>query len=413
MSDQDLLITGCTIIDPATGTVDPGILSVAAGRMSESTAVDGVTHLDGSGLFAVPGLIDMHVHTTSDPIGRTAARWADMSPTTMTLSAVDNLGSALHSGVTTVRDLGATDDLGYQIKAAWSRRLFVGARPLVAGPVITAIGGHGTWSGVESEGESTIGGLVRRNVSMGSDVVKLMMRSAARRTELRPREITAAVEEAHWLGVPVAVHANFSERSIDTAVEAGCDTLEHGFAISATTAAAMAAQGTALCATTVALRSIVDNPGPWVRRGGQDLVDRAVSQFADARRSFEAALGAGVPIIAGTDAGVTGVGFDSLARELESMVEWGASPQQALAAATCTAALHLGHPELGTLEAGTPADIVLLRGNPLIDISACHRIEAVVQDGRLVRLDSPSRLLTGAVSSPPGSVLPPQTCQGS
>ena len=264
-----------------------------------------------------------------------------------------------------------------------------------------------TGSGLSLKGRASIGGLVRHNLARGADVIKLMMRSAARRMELRPDELAAAVAEAHWLDVPVAVHANFSARSIDAAVEAGCDTLEHGFAISEATAKAMSSQGTALCPTTTALQSIVSDPRAWIRRGGRALVERAVKQFPEARLSFERSLAAGVTLVAGTDAGVTGVAFDALAHELETMVEWGASACQTLAAATSNAARLLRHPELGTLESGTPADIVLLRADPLADITACGQVEAVIQAGRLVRLDSPARLVGYEMSAPPGTVLPP------
>lgn len=404
MTAQSIRITGCTIIDPRSGTATQGTLTVSHGIIAtESDRSGDIATVDGTGLFAIPGLIDMHVHATSDPYGRTGS--TSISSTTMTLCAVDNLGTALKSGVTTVRDLGAPRDLGYSVRAAWARGLFVGACPLVAGPVITAVGGHGSWLGVESDGPASIRSLVRRNVANGSDVVKLMMRSAARRMELRPDELREAIEEAHWLDVPVAVHANFSERSIDAAIEAGCDTLEHGFAISASTADAMSAQGIALCPTMVALRSIVDNSASWNRLGGRELVERATAQMPGARLSFEHALAAGVTLIAGTDAGVVGVEFDALGRELAAMVRWGASNQQALAAATSAAAAALRRPDLGTLDAGTRADIVLLRADPLADSTAYIQIEAVIQAGRLVRLDSEERLSNGEMASPPGTVL--------
>ncbi|MFE9561672.1 amidohydrolase family protein [Streptomyces sp. NPDC006487] len=408
MSTTTFTVTGCTIVDPASGQAIPGALSVSDGLIVATPDTVRAT-VDGSGLFAIPGLIDMHVHATSDPHGRTASKWSEITTTTMTLSAVDNLATALANGITTVRDLGAPRDVGYAVRAAWSRELFVGARPFTSGPVITAMGGHGHWMGVESEGPAAIGALVRRNVANGSDVIKLMMRSAAHRVELRPEELGNAVAEAHWLDVPVAVHANFSERSIDAAVEAGCDTLEHGFAISDSTADVMSKQGTALCPTTTALRSVVEHPQRWVRPGGKELVERAVRQFPEARRSFERALAADVTLIAGTDAGAAGVAFDALPRELRTMVEWGATPRQALAAATSAAAGALRHPELGTLRPGTPADIVLLRSDPLTDVSACAEVEAVIQRGRVVRLDSPWRAQGLEPHPAPGTVLTPRS----
>lgn len=398
-------IAECTIIDPQTGRSAIGILSIEGSKIVDATSSEG-GQIDGRGLFAIPGLIDMHVHTTSDPLGRTASSWNQISPTTESLLAVDNLATALRNGVTSVRDLGAKGSRAYDIRAAWDRGLFVGARPFVAGPVITTVGGHGNWLGVESNGLASVGALVRRNLADGSDVIKLMMKSAARRMELRPEEVREAIAEAHWGNVPVAIHANFSARSIDTAVSAGCDTLEHGYAISEETARLMASQKTFLCSTATALQSIVDNPDAWIRRGGRALVERAIEQYPEARLSFERALQAGVIPIAGTDAGVTGVSFGMLARELKTLTGWGASPLQALQAATSGASQALRRPEFGTLASGTPADIVLLRTDPREDIAACTEVEAVIQSGRLIRIESESRVDSVPLSSAPGTVLP-------
>ena len=376
---ESLSITGCTIVDVAKGATSVGDLHIAGGRLIEGPPPPDSIHgrLDASGMFAIPGLIDMHVHMTSDPTGRAVGQWSNLTTTIEVLTAVDNLALALATGVTTVRDLGTRGRLGYDIQAAWVRGSFVGARPVVAGPVITSIGGHGSWLGVESEGMHHIPSLVRKNVADGSRVIKLMMSSAARTIELRPEEVAAAVAEAHWHEVPVAVHANFSERSIDTAVSAGCDTLEHGFSISADTASLMAEQGTCLCATSVALQSIVDKPGPVKQSARRNLVDRAVAHLPLARSSFERAADAGVTLIAGTDAGVIGVTFDYLPRELATMVRWGAPPVKALQAATCAAARALRRP--------------------------------VVQGGVVRRLESPNRLSGLHGDPPPGQALPGTT----
>jgi len=406
MGENTLLIVGAQLVDPVAGTTTAGDLHIAGETLTAQPKETAANVLDGSGLFAVPGLIDMHVHMASDPFGITASRWSEMTPTTQTLSAVDNLAAALAAGVTTVRDLGAKGMLAYWIRAAWQRGLFVGARPVVAGPVITSIGGHASWEGVESDGRHSIGALVRRNVANGSDVIKLMMGSAARSVELRADEVAEAVEEAHWHGVPVAVHANFSARSIDVAVASGCDTLEHGFAISAQTAALMAERDVALCPTTTALQSIVDDAPAWRRRTGAALVERAQQALPSARASFELAIAAGVKIVAGTDAGVTAVGFTSLPKELQTMVRWGMTPQQALVAATADAATALRRPCLGSLRDGASADVVLARSNPLVDIAAIVNPVGVVQQGRVVLLEDRTRLTGPDGLLPPGRILP-------
>lgn len=385
-----LIIENCHVIDPSTLQVEARSIGIDRGLITSVEKLDSDTpSFDGTGLYAIPGLIDMHVHSGSDPYGRLGGQTSAVS---QTLLAVENLGTALHHGITSVRDLGAAGDTSYSIQNAWKRGMFTGARPYVAGPVVTATGGHGSWAGVEVDGPADVRALVRRNLAKGSQVIKLMMRSAERRMELRPDELTAAIQEAHWLDVPVAVHANFSTRSIDAAVDARCDTLEHGYAISEDTASKMASQHTYLCSTTAVLQAITRDPETWMRRGGSTLVDRAVEQFEGAQGSFARARRAGVQLIAGTDAGATGVAFDSLFLELETMVQWGASPGEALAAATSCAAAALRSADLGNLQIDSTADIVLLRRNPLLDISACREVEVVMQAGKMIRIENPSRL---------------------
>lgn len=405
--ERNLRIDNVTLIEPADGSRTFGSLVIRGGTICGAPDVgEHLPAVDGRGLFAIPGLIDMHVHATIDHRAVASHTGPAGMSTLRTLLAVANLATALHSGITSVRDLGASGDSAYAIRAAWSRTQFIGAQPFVAGPVITSVGGHGAWLGQESESPETIGPLVRRNIANGSDVIKLMMRSATRRVELRPEELVRAIAEAHWHDIPVAVHANFTERSIDTAVNAGCDTLEHGFSISDSTAAAMHDQHIALCPTTVALQAITEHANEWRRRGAGELVARAAEQLPEARLSFERAVDAGVEIIAGTDAGVTGVGFDSLARELQSLAQWGLSPARVLAAATSAAAEALRHPELGTLAPDTPADVVLLSRDPLIDGTAYSAVEAVVQGGALVRLNSLGRSAGAGVQHAPGMVMP-------
>jgi imidazolonepropionase-like amidohydrolase len=245
--------------------------------------------------------------------------------------------------------------------------------------------------GKESHGSEHIVELVRENIAQKSDVIKLMMASATRPVDLDAAELTAAIGEAHRNNIPVAVHANFSRDSISAAVAAHCDSLEHGFILDEPIISDMLTHDVALCPTILALRAVSEHAQAWSARGGADVVAAAQRSRHDAERSFTAALTAGVRIIAGTDAGVTRVGFDALPKELECMVEWGMSPARAIRSATLDAAMVLRRTELGVIEAGSAADLVLLAANPLQDITALRMIEGIVQDGRVISIPDQAR----------------------
>lgn len=391
-ASASLTIRNVTVLTPA-GDSRVGDLHIAHGRVVDYHDDQGAVNVDGSMLFAVPGMIDMHVHTTSDPSDRLAPVFSDYhdDPAIRALLAAENLGIALRAGITTVRDLGSPGGSGFALRQAWEGQLIAGARPIVAGPAVTALGGHGSWMGLEVGTPAEAARAVRHNISKGAQAIKLVMSSATRTVELSPADLTAAVEEAHWQGVSVAVHANFSERSIDAAVHAGCDSVEHGYAISKRTAAEMRSKGTALCPTLSALTSIVDHPEVFRRRKGQTLVDRARASIDTARDSFSRALAARVTIIAGTDAGVPMVPFDSLPHELELLVEWGLSPSGAFAAATSNAAGVLRRSDLGHLELGAWGDVLLLEADPRDEVRAWREPVLVSQGGQVRALSEPDR----------------------
>lgn len=387
----DLIVDDCALVDVRTGTVRHGMsIVVNDGRVSALTAkFDGPSgaRVHADGCYVLPGLIDMHVHMCNDPFGRRGSTTATAPGEVLRAGAKRNLECALAAGITTVRDLGCPRDLGYEIKREWRCGSIVGARPFVAGQVITGIGGHGAWMGRQSRGTAHIAELVRESVAKQSDVIKLMMASASRPIDLSAAELAAAIKVAHDAGIPVAVHANFSSRSIEAAVVAGCDSLEHGFELTTSIIATMLEKNVALCPTIVTIRGVVENADFWAERSGAQIVAAARRSLSAAEHGFRAALAADVTIIAGTDAGVPMVGFDTLPTELQYMVELGMPPARAIRAATLDAALVLRRPNLGVVEIGAVADLVLVEADPLRDIRALRRIKSVIQDGKIVRAE--------------------------
>jgi imidazolonepropionase-like amidohydrolase len=229
---------------------------------------------------------------------------------------------------------------------------------------------------------------VRQRYKDGSDVIKITatggVLSYARSgdaPQFTVDEVTAVVQAAHDYGYRVAAHAHGKE-GMRRAIVGGVDTIEHGTYMDDEIFALMKKTGTWYVPTIsagrfVAEKAKIDGYYPDVVR---PKAARIGSQIQD---TFGRAWKAGVKIGFGTDAGV-GLHGDN-ADEFVFMVEAGMPPAEALRAATANAAEILGHPELGRVAAGLPADIVAVPGDPLADITATRRVDFVMKDGRIVR----------------------------
>lgn len=351
---------------------------------------------DGTGLTMLPGLIDMHVHFGHNP--RLKRSSTPVSQVEITLNAIDNLSQALRSGITAVRDLGCGMDVSFQIKNAWQKKRFVGARPYISGGMITATGGHGTesglHSGIEVDGPAEVTKAVRREIAKGADLIKLVTCGISRKTELTFEELLAGTSEAHWLGATVACHAHVKRRSILNAVKAGCDSIEHGFVLDDEIVNEMLKRKTHYCPTLTVVQHILKNPDEYA--GRETLFYRTMTGMESKQHaSFRLALKAGLSIIGGTDAGLPTMGFDSLHEELRMMTELGMSPTAALNSVTGNAAEALGCGDKhGYLRPGALVDMVIVKGDPLRDLSLLRNPFAVYQNGVLTCGNSPPMLET-------------------
>lgn len=385
-------IVGASVINPQSPNERPERLRVCGGRLSDFPGDDGGTVLDASGLFATPGLIDMHVHMAADPDIQVLKRDRRHGAGLLALIAVRNLAVALNAGITTVRDLGTPGSVAADVVAARRAGLVRIARPIVAGRPISAVNGHGSEFGMPTCNAMETVVAVTEVIDAGAGVVKLMMSGADRPAELSSQQLRSAVEAAHARGIPVAVHASFSEESVKAAVEAECDTIEHGYSVTEETLRQMAAKEVALCPTLTALRAVVEHADAY--DGGPDhgLVRAASTALRNGHERFNAAMRAGVTIVAGTDAGVPFTRFGCLVDELEQYVDWGMSREAALRSATIDAARVLARGDVGRLNEGSRADIVLFRSDPRDSLAVLREPVAVVQGGRCVMLREDGRL---------------------
>jgi len=401
------VLTGATLIDgtgaapvpDAAVVIEGDRISAVGPRASLGWPADAEV-IDASGRTLIPGLIDAHDHLASHGYGLATRFGLDEPASTAHLRTARVLAEALAMGYTTVRDAGGLD-AGF--KLAVEQGLIPGPRLVLALQIISPTGGIGdrvSPSGHDccgaydpllpscvANGSDAVRDVVRTMVRAGADVIKTATTGGA---SSRPghgpldaafslAEMEALVAESHALGRRVMCHA-LGGPGLRTALAAGVDSIEHGCYLDedATLLGQMAVQGTFFVPTLTVYVYHRESPAPHVR-------ERAVALHAHHVASVRRALELGVPIAAGTDAG--GHGHPKNALELKYLVEAGLSPMQALRAATQGAAACLGlEREIGSVEKGRLADLVLVAGNPLDDVTLLldpARIELVVKGGAI------------------------------
>lgn len=344
------------------------------------------SEVDGSGRTLTPGLIDCHVHLCFDGEPDFVSE-ANVSHAYAAVKCLGNAARQLAAGVTTVRDLGGIGAVVCEVAQAIQDGRAPGPRIVASGQAITITGGHG-WNSFarQADGPDGLRLAVREQIRSGARSIKIVATGGVLTpgvpvdfTAFTQDEIDAAVDEAHKWGVPIAAHA-IGRTGIDNCVRAGIDSIEHGSQIGEETAGEMKERGTFHVPTLNALRGIADHP--------EDVPAYAVQKCRQimelARDSFATVARAGVRQACGTDAGTPHNPHGSAPVEIARMVEWGLTPARALEAATANAAELLRLPDVGTVEEGKTADLVLYAGNPLDDPSALLDAELVLLAGEVV-----------------------------
>ncbi|MDE0005451.1 MAG: amidohydrolase family protein [Rhodospirillaceae bacterium] len=401
---QDLLITNAHIVAGNGDTIAEGSISVADGiivSVSDSTdatpgaaAIDGV--IDARGMTVLPGFIDTHVHTMAVAEGLTdeaalAAYIEDELP--------HLLGQMLVAGVTTVLDTGAHFPAVLDVREALAAGRLAGPRLLAAGPAFSAPAGHPAASicrdnpfclehlAVVVDDPDFARTRVAALAEAGVDVIKAVHQAGAHLPVIRDEVIRAMAEEAEARNVPFYVHGTFFSGMV-RAAGLGADGFVHvpwrDQADAATSEAVFASAGIPI-ATTVSLHdSFVDARG--IRRTvmGGTFPPAQDGDRAQAVANAGVFSDAGVTLAFGTDQQRLRPYPQAVLGEARALAEV-MVPEQVIAVLTRNAAefLNLGE-ELGTLEAGKRADMVILDGDPLADISRLANVAVVVQAGRIV-----------------------------
>lgn len=398
-----VVVTADRMIDVVAGrVVERPRVTVVDGRITavetQGAAVpEGARRIDLPGVTLLPGLIDMHVHLTSDPLFG-GYRGYEVTDSFWTVIGVPNAKRTLDAGFTTVRNLGAGDYADVALKQAIEMGYIPGPRIVPATVAIGATGGHcdrtefppsiRTSTDGVANGPEEVRAAVRTSRKYGAEVIKFCATGgvfskgdAVGAQQYDLAEMTAIVNEAHMLGLRVAAHAHGAS-GIKDAIRAGTDTIEHASLADAEAFALAKSHGTYFSMD-------IYNDDYILSEGERNGVfkeslekERAIGRLQ--RESFKAAFKAGVKMIYGTDAGVYPHGDN--AKQFAKMVEWGMTPMQAIQSATVTAAEALGRTnDVGAIAVGRYGDLVGVAGDPLQDVTRLETVAFVMKGGAVVK----------------------------
>jgi len=407
-AERRTAIVGATVIDGTGHAPTPDAVVLvdgkgisAVGTRSEVKVPKGAEVIDAKGRYLLPGMIDCHVHMYGSGFVRTAPKGDELAYAGVV--AANNLRAALQAGTTTVRDL-SSGHIGLALRTAIERGHWIGPRCFVSGRGISMTGGHGS-SGArlgigvhEVDGTDAVRAAIRAERKAGADLVKVLTSHRSARPEFTQEELCAAVDEAHRLGMRIAVHAaNFVTTRM--AAEAGFDTIEHGIEIDDETACIMAEKGIFLVSTLWVLHDIYEESqaikeryeamGEYRYHPDHDWLEETVRVYRDLHAALPSTMDAvrrhGVKIAAGTDNVRDSAPFAMMAKEAEYLVRFGLSPMEAIESLTRIGAEAIGAEErFGTVQVGKLADLILVDRDPTSDITALQAVSWVMKEGAVV-----------------------------
>ncbi|MCB0279228.1 MAG: amidohydrolase family protein [Calditrichaeota bacterium] len=404
---QTIVIHCGRFIDGKSNTMRERVSIIVEGKQIKSIESGYVDAKNGQQLInlksatIMPGLMDMHVHLSSEYNPRSSYEGFFMNPEDYAYRSVQFAERTLMAGFTTVRDLGGA--VNTALRNAISKGYVIGPRIFSAGKAIATTGGHAdetnSWNrelaGDPGPLEGVINGAddarkaVRQRYKNGADLIKitatggvLSVAKNGQNPQFTDEELKAIVETANDYGMQVAVHAHGAD-GMKRAVLAGVKSIEHGTLMTEEVMDLMIERGTYYVPTIIA--------GKWVAEKAKidgffpELVRPKAAEIGPKiQATFAAAYKRGVKIAFGTDSGVSAHGDNG--KEFTYMVEAGMPAMQAIQSSTKVAAELLGiADQTGTLETGKTADIIAVFGDPLTDIKAMTRVVFVMKDGKIYK----------------------------
>ncbi|HOG61628.1 MAG TPA: amidohydrolase family protein [Flexilinea sp.] len=349
--------------DPATEYADAEIIEVENGTI-------------------MPALFNNHAHLAWDGIHDLADQSLNDTPEISAYKSCANMLLSLRAGITTVRDLGV-NKANIATKQAVEQGIFPGPRLLITGEAIVQTGGHTYWACREATGADEMRRAVRDQVRNGADLIKIM--ACHDRLEFTDSELEAIIDEAHRNGLPVTAHATFNA-AVKRMAQFGVDVIEHGGDMDDETIGLLLEKKIPIVTT---FSAVVIQSRPEIARKyniPEWKIEERQRQAADKAKynDLVKASKAGVMIAFGTDAGSPCVQHNMIVPEMEFMVHLGLVDGNygALQSATSISAkLNKLDQKLGTLEKGKLADVIVMEGNPLEDLSALTKVKYTFKEG--------------------------------
>lgn len=407
LAETQIILAGNVIADPALGiSSGPMVIAVKDGRITDiypGSAPPKITQdtqvIDLSDKVLVPGLIDLHVHLSSDPGGDYRDEAVDPDEWGVVMG-VKNAGLTVRAGFTTVREAGSAQNTGFALRRGTAEGKIEGPRIVAAGPALSIVGGHGDVSGFRTDvlkaldtGYTCTGAVqcaekVRQASRLGADVIKitatggvLSQQGRGLEAHFTNDEMKSIADTAHSLGLRVMAHAH-GARGIEAASAAGIDSIEHGTFADDAALKVMKANGTVLVPTLMALEGVRERIGKGIYT--PTVESKAKEAVAAAGRQVTRAKALGVTVAFGTDAGVFEHGKN--AGEFALLVKAGLTNQEALASATTIAAKTLGmENEIGRIAVGYSADMIAVDASPLTDVRTLEKVNWVMVRGRIIK----------------------------
>ena len=369
------------------------------GTQETVRAPDGATlqELDYGDATILPGLVDCHVHLIGIGDGRAGDELVTLPDEVLTVQAAQNARRHLYSGVTTVRDCGAKNRTTFLLRQAVDMGIVPSPRLVLSGRPVAIIGGHLSYFGIQATGPNECRAAVRQLIKEGADFIKITATGGSTRTShpLRPSfdvdELRAICDEAHKFGKHAAAHCASSQGMVN-ALDAGIDTIIHGVhkesdgsdVFRPEIADRIAERGVFVNATIGAgvarIRSLeADDNLSAAMRGDLDAMRHASDVRLD---QFARMRDAGVVMAAGSDSAWGYYQMGDFQSEIEAHVMGGMSNMEAIVSATSDAARSSWiDSSVGTLEPGKQADVLVVDGNPLEDISTLRCVADVFLAG--------------------------------
>ena len=389
-----VIIGNGKVIERGTVAVDGNSFKfVGPGKQYPLSEKDMVFNISGKTIL--PGLIDAHVHLCVDGSPDPITSLLKDSLPMLTLKAADHARQTLEAGVTTVRDMGGKDYIDIAIRDCIESGILQGPKMLCSGKLVCMTGGHWWQFGREANGVDEVRAAVREQLKAGADLIKLMATGGIMTKGVEPgstqftlEELIAGVEEARKAGRRTATHAQGTE-GIKNALWAGIHSIEHSFFLD-DEAIELLLEMKAFVVPTLCAPYHILKAG--VRKGVPAYaVEKSGKVMKSHWESVKKARKAGVPIAMGTDAGTPFNRHGENLKEMELLVKVGFNPMEAIVATTKTASEVLGlEKKVGTLEKEKLADLVVLDGDPLKDITLLQRRDrllAIMKEGRFYKCE--------------------------